>query len=158
MMTNLLLDAYAHYNASSLVLVVADLICAGVIIHWALHMMQPKVGIVQLFHVRPMRMLIGAAIGFIGVAWGSIMWLPAFPIMISGNQELSNWYVGFASWPANIANLFSVVGMSIIMWPWLVKKFGEWAAPTVFISTMVVYFIGMVGSLILGGLIREWTM
>lgn len=158
MLMNLLLDPYAHYNASSLVLVVANLVCVFVIVFWIMEVTKyNRVGFLQLFHVRPMRMLIGAAVGFFGVAVGSIMWLPAFPILISENQELSTWYVGIATWPANVANLVSVVGMSIILWPWLKKRFGKSTPTIIGLLTLVVYLFGIVSSLVAGVLIKSWS-
>lgn len=158
MLMDLLLDPYAHYNASSLVLVIANLISVIVIVLWMIDMMKyQNVGIRKLLHVRPLRMLLGAAVSFAGVVIGCAMWLPAFPILISGDDELLERYIQFASWPSNFGNMISVIGMTIILWPWLQKKFGQWTYLTLIATTTAVYAAGIVGSLYLGALIAQWN-
>lgn len=157
-MADLIFSPHAHYNASSLVLVVADLIAAFIMSSWLFRFMKNDgASFTKLFHVRPMRMVIGAIVGFIGVAAGSIMWLPAFPLLISGNEELSTWYILVATWPANIANMLSVVGLSIILWPWMVTKFKGWTIPFVLLMTTAVYIFGVIGSIYAGELISQWS-
>lgn len=156
-MTDLLLDPYAHYNASSLVLIFAFSICAVVGTHWMIVMMRhSNAGLLQLFHVRPLRMIMAAVVGFVGIVWGSVMWVPAFPLLISGREALSTWYITWASWPAGLANMLSVVAASMFMWPWLVKNFGRWVVPVVTGVTAIVYIIGLVGSIHVGVTMREW--
>lgn len=158
MSIDLLLDPYANYNASSLVLVIANIISVVVIVHWMTEMMANKnVGLRQLFHVRPLRMLLGAAIIFAGVIIGCAMWLPAFPILLSGDVDLLNWYIATASWPSNFGNMLSIVGMSILMWPWLIVQFGRWTVLVVASFAASVYLFGLVASIFLGAMIAQWT-
>lgn len=153
MMMEGLLNPHAHYNASSLVLVVADLIAAYVIWLGAhRNLRKRKIKLRKILTVPYVRISVGAVICLVGIAVGSIMWLPAFPLIISGNVKLSDWYIQVATWPANIANMTSVVGMSIIMWPMLKARFGDWALAIVVVGTYAIYLFGIIGSLVLG----EW--
>ncbi len=150
---DIILNPHANYNASSFVLVVAALAAAVLMGIWARrYMIELGMDCRELFSVPSLRMVTGAVCILVGVAFGSAMWLPAFPLLISGNEPLSAWYIVLATWPANIFNLVSVIGLSIILWPLLKARLGAWAIPAVLGITAAVYSFGVVGSMIAG----EW--
>jgi hypothetical protein len=142
------MNPHADYNGSSLVLIVAVLVAAMVTGIWARQQLKAMgLRCRDVLYAGTPRILVGAAVIFVGVALGRIFWWPVRPMLIARNTEWQNWYALVAAWPANLANLATVVGLAIILWPALVRWFGRLAWPIVIMSVVVVYLVGALTTL-----------
>lgn len=95
---------------------------------------------------RPARITLGASIEMFGRALGTASYMPAWPLLSAGQNDVVVAYTASVA-PIPIAAAFSAgVGLVVIFWPWLHRKFGRAALAAIPFGFVLVYLVAAAGS------------
>lgn len=164
---------HANYNGGTLLLIASCLTLAGVTLGWLRSEMSlSKIPLKHVLCVNRTRLLAAWALAGVAIAAGSIVWFPAFPMLIAVERHeaacaglaegepgyldchlmlaqaraWADWFTRLAPWPANIANLLVSVAATMSMWFVISSWLGRWAVPVVVLAAGLIYYLGAMGS------------